>query len=250
MDTTQAIILAGGFGVRTQGILHNKPKSLIKTADGRTILDHVLADLLKEKRITHITLVSNAKYFDLIKNHVCSRYPHREIKVLNDGKSDPPDRLGALGDLAFAFRNVPETPSYFVLPSDTTYWKSFTLKSFLDYASVQGNVFVTVARDVKDPEIIKNRFGCLSMNDDNRVISFVEKPSTPMSTFAASPFYIYRKPHKKLLEAYLLSNGPADSPGFFIPFLLAHRKKVKAFVTTNNIIDAGTPNDIERAKLY
>lgn len=247
----KAIILAGGFGERTKGILNGLPKTLVKTGDGRTILDHTLDDLQNITDIKDIAIVTNASYFDHIYSHINSFHKKRSIKVLSNGQADPQKRLGALGDLLFAYNEIKSSDdSCLVLPSDNAYWNSFSLKSFINSAKSNPKDFFIIARKVTSPGIIKNRFGCVVLNGKNEVVNFVEKPEIPPSLYAATPFYIYQKEHFELLKNYRQEGGNLDSPGRFIPYLITQGKIIKAMITGDNIIDAGTPRDIEITSKY
>ena len=247
---TKAIILAAGFGKRTQGVLNHLPKTLIVTRDGKTILDHLLIDLINNHQ-TETIIITNNCYWQLIKDHVSKHYPDAKISVLNNGKSKIEERLGALGDLMFALDHDGfSAESYLVLPSDTTYWQSFSLTDFITFVDSHKNDFVTIVRDVRNPQIIKERFGCALLNNKNQIVDFIEKPVVPPSTFAAVPFYVYRKKHIKVLKSYIRTGGNLDSPGSIISYLTKNKITVFAFIVNDKIIDSGTPDDIEKAKKY
>ncbi|MFA5136598.1 MAG: sugar phosphate nucleotidyltransferase [Patescibacteria group bacterium] len=242
------IILAAGFGKRTQGTLQNTPKCLVKTGDAKTILDHLITDLHQIHKESQIIIITNTHYYDCIS--ACVSLYQGYIKVINNRKKTPEERLGALGDLKLVFDRYTSIEEALVIPSDTTYWHSFLLKDFISFSVLYPDDFMTICRDVKDKNIIKKRFGCPIVKSDNRITSFVEKPARPGSTYAATPFYIYRKKHIRLLSAYLRQGGNPDSPGMIIPYLLKHGQTVRAFVVNDRIIDVGTPEDIERARDY
>lgn len=246
----QTIILAAGFGKRTKGILGNLPKILIKTSDGKTILDHLAEDLIFNCKQSQIYLITNSLFYKTIKNHLHLHFPNNNIFVLDNLIRNIKQRRGALGDLLFSVEKLKYKRDLLVLPSDTAYWNSFSIKDLLDYSKKNENHFITVVRDVNDRNIIKNRFGCPVLNAKNEIIEFVEKPLHPASTLVATPFYIYRKKHIKLLKTYAQKEGRLDSPGNFIPYLIQNKETVKAFIVNNKIIDAGVPEDIGRVKKY
>jgi len=247
---TKAIILAAGFGKRTQGVLNHLPKTLIVTRDGKTILDHLLIDLINNHQ-TETIIITNDCYWQLIKDHVNRHYPDAKISILNNGKSKIEEKLGALGDLSFALdHDESSAESYLVLPSDTTYWRSFSLESFITFVEAHQNDFVTIVRDVCDPLIIKGRFGCAVLNTNNKIVDFIEKPALPPSTFAAVPLYVYRKKHLEILKRYIRTGGNLDSPGSIISYLTKNKITVSAYIVNDKIVDSGTPEDIEKAKEY
>jgi glucose-1-phosphate thymidylyltransferase len=249
-QSTTVIILAAGFGKRTQGILKNTPKTLIITKDGKTILDHTIEDLTYNCKIKNVYIVTNNRHYQTISDYV-KKFTQINIVVINDGRNTPEERMGSLGDLLFAYRTIKnKTENYLILPSDYAYWQAFSLKGFMDFSSQYPQDFCLIGYDVEKKEIIKNRFGCIVLDTNKTVVKFIEKPENPPSSLAASAFYMYRKSHLKILKNFIKEGNNGDSPGMFIPYLLNYKTIIKAFVVPYSLIDAGTPNDIERAKVY
>ena len=96
MRNIHTIILAAGFGRRTEGVLEGLPKTLIPTSDGKTILDHLLTDLIVKCQLKDIAIVTNDKYYSVINNHLKENFPKSGVLLLNDGKKCNDERLGAL----------------------------------------------------------------------------------------------------------------------------------------------------------
>jgi len=247
---TSIIILAGGFGERTNKVLGDTPKLLIKTADGRTILDHILQDLGENN--LGATIVTNGYFYAQIAEYVNENYPQSSINTINDQRMTPGERLGALGDLLFAVdtKKVKTDGDILVLPSDTAYWESFSVKDFSDFASLYPDSFVTVVYDVKDPEKIKRNLGCVTLDKENRIIEFEEKPENPKSTLAIVAIYLFRPEHVKLLREFKESGGDLNSPSNIIPFLMDKEIKISAFLSKGKVIDANGPKEISEAASY
>ena len=55
--------------------------------------------------------------------------------------------------------------------------------------------------------------------DDDRIVSFVEKPADPPSTLAATATYLYARDHVALVETYLAEGNPPDQPGNLVRWL-------------------------------
>jgi Nucleoside-diphosphate-sugar pyrophosphorylase involved in lipopolysaccharide biosynthesis/translation initiation factor 2B, gamma/epsilon subunits (eIF-2Bgamma/eIF-2Bepsilon) len=243
------IILAGGFGERTKGLLGDTPKLLIKTADGQTILDHILQDLSDNK--PGATVVTNGYFYTPIAKYVSENYPQGSVDTINDQRMTPGERLGALGDLLFAIdKGEKADGDILVLPSDTAYWESFSIKDFLGFASLHTDSFVTVVYDVKDPEKIRRNLGCVVLDDKNRVTEFEEKPENPKSTLAIVAIYLFRPEHIKLLREFKESGGDLNSPSNIIPFLMERGVKISGFLSKGRVVDANGPKEISEAASY
>jgi len=251
------VILAGGFGVRTQGILEGKPKALIKSSDGKTLLEHLLCDLEKSG-FESALIVSNHKFYDKFLDHL-KELGEKDLKIsttlINNGVDDPEKRLGALGDFLFGV----ESPnleswngSFLVLSSDYAYWKAFKIGDFIEFANKAENrdCFLTVVRDTGDPAVIKGRFGCPEVDENGLIISFEEKPENPKGTLAILAFYLFRPIHVNSLKEFKGEGGNLDSPSNIIPYFLKKGVRASVFIVGNEAVDAGTPQEIDKARNY
>jgi glucose-1-phosphate thymidylyltransferase len=240
---TITIVLAGGFGVRTNGVLGDTPKLLAKVANG-TILDHILKDL--NKTGLKLLIATNGLFYDSINGFVNKNYPNKDLKIINNHKKVPEDRLGALGDLLNAIdsEEIMDDKNILVLPSDTAYWESFSIKDFLDFADLHTDSFITVIYDLGDREKIKNNLGCVTLDEKNCVLEFEEKPENPKTTLAIVAMYFFRPEHINLLREFKKTGGNLNSPSNIIPFLMKRGIKISAFLSKGKVIDANNAEQI------
>ena len=247
-NNLSSVILAGGFGVRTKNVLGDIPKALIKTSSGETLIDHLLNDLEKAGvKGNHV--VSNSKYYPQISKQI----EKRGVSIAEDGAKEPSERLGALGDLLLAINKFGlGKESLLVLSSDYAYWESFSLSDFIKFSEEEKSrgCFLTIAWDTGDRSLVNGKFGCPFLDEDGFVISFEEKPQDPKSSLAILAFYLYRPEQIKFLEEFKDQGGNMDSPSNIIPFLMKSGVKIRTFVVNKEVVDAGTPEEIEKAKKY
>lgn len=248
------VILAGGFGTRTKECLNGQPKALIVSKDGKTLLNHLLSDLV-ENGFKETLIVSNSLYYPQIKKHVDflkNNGLSMSVEVLDNGVNVSKDRNGALGDLLVGLNKIDKNKSLLVFASDYAYWKSFKVNDIVSFASqdIYKDAFIVLARKAKNKNEIKERFGCPEIDENCFLTSFEEKPLEPKSNLTAIAFYVYRPIHFQLLKEFRDTGGNMDSPSNIIPFLLNKDVKVAAMVVEDNIVDAGTPEDIQNAMLY
>lgn len=247
-----AVVVAGGFGTRTKDATNGLPKALIEV-DGRALIDYLLEDL-EGVGFGRVVLVSNALHFKNIEKHLDSSSHGVEVKLLNDGAESSEERLGALGDLLFAVdegEDEKEKKAWLVSASDYAYWKSFGIGDILEFAERHPESFIVVGREVEDRSEIVGRFGCLELDEDDEthVVGFEEKPEEPKSNCAVVAFYVYRRNDIETLREYKDTGGDLDSPSNIIPDLI-ERGEVRMLKVPNNLVDAGTPAEIERARNY
>ena len=87
-----------------------------------------------------------------------------------------------------------------------------------------------------------NRFGIMSVDGDNRITEFAEKPQEPKSNLASMGIYVFTWP---VLRRYLLMDGanPLSRHDFgkdVIPGMLDNRQKMYAYPFTGYWKDVGT----------
>ncbi len=71
--------------------------------------------------------------------------------------------------------------------------------------------------DVNDLELVK-KFNNLTLNEDKRIIEFIEKPDSPTSTLHATLIYMLKKEAYPYIEE-VIQKGQADRAGDLIAFL-------------------------------
>ena len=134
----------------------------------------------------------------------------------------------------------------FVLASDNIF--DFELTNMMDLYR-EKNADVISAHYIPDIETLRS-MGVVELNDESKVIDFVEKPAEPKSHYGAPPFYIYRKGTLALINQYLEEGNNPDAPGHFIPWLIT-KTDVYAYTFDVMTIDIGTPKSYyEAQKLF
>jgi glucose-1-phosphate thymidylyltransferase len=234
------IILAAGFATRLYPLTYNFPKALLPVK-GKAIVDYLIDDVIKQREIHSITIVTNDKFFSLFQKHVQNAYPENKITVLNNGILDESQKNGAIKDLAFVLNAQHSDDDILVLASDT--YTSLKLQDFIRYYK-QFKSITTAVYDGKDVQRIRAKLGCAQV-EKGKLTQFIEKPAEPSSTLMAIPFYII--PKLKLPFVFLyLKEGSGDAPGSFISWLL-QREPVYAYnIGSGYYNDIGTKQGYDR----
>ena len=89
--------------------------------------------------------------------------------------------------------------------------------------------------------------GVVTVDAENNIQSFEEKPDEPKSNLAVPPCYLYRQDTLPLILDYLNEGNNPDAPGNFIPWLIKHRQ-VKAYKFHGKSYDIGTLESYENIK--
>ena len=158
------------------------------------------------------------------------------MTVHDDGTSSNEDRLGAIGDVAFTLdRAGIVDDDVIVIAGDNLF--EYDLQDYVDFWRGKGVASAVAVRDVGDLRLA-SQYGIVELDGDDRVIEFVEKPSEPASTLAATATYIYHREHLPLVGRYLAEGNAPDQSGSFIEWLRS-REPVYGFWFTGVWLDIG-----------
>ena len=121
----------------------------------------------------------------------------------------------------------------------------FSLGSFLSYLGRKQAS--CVMRYYEPSEEKLRKCGVLSIAENDRILSMVEKPETPPSHWCCPPFYYYAKEDAKLVGEAVASGCGTDAPGSFIAWL-CERSPVYAMEMPGSRYDIGNLESYEKVK--
>ncbi|MFT4303339.1 MAG: nucleotidyltransferase family protein [Candidatus Woesearchaeota archaeon] len=238
----KAIILAAGYATRLFPLTKKIPKPLIKIGN-KLMIEHVLEKIL-EIDINDIYIVTNeifTKQFEEWANN----YPNKEIniEIINDGTTSNDDRLGAIGDINFTIDKANLDTDLLIIGGDNLFKFSLDNAKFLFTTQNKPTI---VGHDVKNIELAK-KYGVIEVDNHKKVLSFIEKPSEPRSTFCAICVYFYPKEYIKVIKKYLDEGNNPDAPGN-LPAWLVKNDEVYAETYTEPWYDVGGFESLKEAK--
>lgn len=238
----KALILAAGYATRLYPLTLNFPKPLLEVG-GQTLLDALMDQLDRIEALDEVLLVSNHRFFPFFAEWRERRQCRRPIRLLDDGTTSNDDRLGAIGDLAFALRQTQLNSDLLVLAADNLL--RFSLVELVGAFQARPHTHVCV-HTVEDPARLR-RTGVAVLDPDGRVRDFAEKPAQPKTQLAVPPIYVFPRTTLPRVSAYLASGGSPEAPGHFLEWL--HRQEpVYAHRIQGAILDIGTPQSLAAAR--
>ncbi len=221
----KALILAAGYATRLRPLTDSIPKQLLPVG-GRPMVDWIL-DRIVETSADEIHLVTNARFAAVFEQWA----EEEDVIVHNDGTTSNEDRLGAIGDIRF----VGLDDDLLVVAGDNLF--DYSLADYESYWQARPGASCIAVLDVGDPELAK-KYGIVDVDEDDRVIGFVEKPEHPATTLCATATYLYDREHARLVSTYLDEGNPPDQPGNFVAWLHA-RVPVYAYRLPGDWFDIG-----------
>jgi glucose-1-phosphate thymidylyltransferase len=204
-----ALILAAGYATRLYPLTANRSKMLLPVG-GRSVVDYVLDRIREVQEIEEVHLVTNAKFADSFRD-----WAPPGVTVHDDGTTSEDDRLGAIGDLRLVLERV-GTDHWLVIAGDNLF--DYSLRDYVDWWRTKGEASAVAVYEHPDRELVK-QYGVVALDDDERILDFVEKPNDPPSNLAATATYLFHSEHAALVARYLDEGNSPDQPGRFVEWL-------------------------------
>ncbi len=240
----KAVVLAAGYATRLYPLTENKPKCLLEV-DGRTILDRLCEKLDAVEGLDEIVIVTNAKFYAQLSDWKKKSKAKKPVRVLNDGTTSNDTRLGAVGDLGLAVREVPIQSDILMLASDNLFDQS--LDEFVRSARSKKGASTVAVYDLGDPKLAARKFGVLETEPGTgRVTRMEEKPEHPRSSLIGMGVYYFPETAVRMVGEYLAQKDAQDQPGFLVRWLLG-RIPIFAFQFKGLWYDIGDLKALEEA---
>ena len=228
MMEKEAIILAGGFGTRLQGVVKDLPKPMAPV-NRRPFLTYIL-DYLIEYGYTKVVL-SVGYLHEKIEDYFGNQYNSLEIDYAVE--SEP---LGTGGGILFAFSKC-VTDNVLVINGDTMF--KVDLDEFERFHREKACLLSIVLREVEDV----SRYGSVEMGDNGMITLFSEKQATIGRGFINGGVYFI---DRNLFEKY-----PQSQKFSFEKDLMTRYYTQEMFYgmpSDGYFIDIGIPEDYARAQ--
>lgn len=243
--------LAAGYATRLHPLTRDRPKPLLEIG-GRPMLSRILDRLVPlfptgahgDAALSEIVVVTNARFAGAFRDWADAYETLAPIRVLDDGTHRDDDRLGAIGDLAFALDRVPcgEEP-FVVVAGDNVLELELgpVVEAFL--ASGTPRILVRRVEDEAGP----SRYNEVLLAPDGHVLEFREKPAERHHPLAAIALYLFPSHIARRIDEYLAEGGNPDAPGHFLAWLVG-RERVEASPLVGEWHDVGSPETLAAAR--
>jgi len=213
----KTIVIAAGYATRLGELTKNFPKPLLKIGE-KTILGRLLDDIDPIADIDEHIIITNHRFAPIFEKWAGEQKYSKPIRIVDDGTSTNETRLGAVGDLLFAMKELQLDDDLLVVAADNLLF--FHFQSFVDFAKEKQTSCIMYH---EQPSIEKlQRTGVVVLDENNRVLEMAEKPQCPKTHHAVPPFYIYLRKDFDLIRHCLENGCGNDAPGNLAHYLVEH----------------------------
>jgi glucose-1-phosphate thymidylyltransferase len=197
---------------------------------GRPMLDYLLDQLREVKELDGIHLVTNSRFAAIFAD-----WAPEDVTVHDDGTTSNDERLGAIGDMRFTVERAElQEEDVLVVAGDNLI--GYSVPDFVAFWRAKHGSALAVY-ECPDRELLR-RYGVVELDDEDRIVTFEEKPADPQSDLAATAAYLYPPEHLALLDDYLAEGNSPDAPGNFVAWLYS-REPVFGYRFSGEWLDIG-----------
>jgi len=226
----KAIVLAGGFATRLRPLTLTKPKPLLPILD-KPLLDWIIEGLVRSD-VTDI-VISIRYLADAIKKRYSTGIDYgADIRYAEEVRP-----LGDAGPIQLVNQLYGLDSSFLVIYGDV--FSNIDYRKLVDFHRKKGGLATMVLTRVEDP----SRYGVAVIDDDCRVVNFVEKPPKEevLSNMVNAGVYVFEPEVLKYIPS-----EPSKLAKDVIPKLV-NDGVIYAYIHEGIWSDIGLPSDYLRA---
>ncbi len=210
----KCLILAAGYATRLYPLTENFPKPLLEVK-GKTILDWLVDDIESSGKVNEYIIVSNHKFVDFFSEWKKNKKVSVPITIIDDGTMSNETRLGAVIDIELVINKLNINEELMVIAGDNLL--DFSLCKFIDYYYTKHATCIMRYYE-ENREKLKKSAG-VKVDNNDKLIEMVEKPSNPDTNWCAPAFYIYSKEVVNMVSDAIKEGCPSDAPGSYIAYI-------------------------------
>jgi len=238
-----AIVLAGGYAKRLWPLTLNEPKALLSIA-GKPIINYIIDKLVTlEPPVSEIIISTNLKFLPNFEEWLKNNRYHK-VRIIAEKSHSEKEKPGAIKALADIVNKIGRSEAL-VTAGDSLF--TDRLEGFIRFFHGRNAATIAVYR-AKNLEETK-RGSTITMDDTNRILEFVEKPSNPTGTLVGACLYAFPIEISRRFKEYLSLGYARDEPGRFIQWLHL-QEPVYGYLLKDYLWDIGTIDSYRAANEF
>ena len=247
----KAIILAAGYSTRLYPLTKDTPKPLLPIGK-IPIIERILQKIQSINEINQVYIVTNAKFITHFEKWL-EKYKKQlnnfttELILVDDGTYTNETRLGPVKDIALVLKKYNVQDDILVAAGDNLF--EMDLEK-LCKVSKHNHASALAVYEFESVDMVRNKFGVVLTDKNNRVVGFEEKPSEPQSSLAATAIYLFKR--EDIKHIINLAEQPSEkeiNAGEIIKYFIEKKLPVYCeFLTT--WFDIGSHDDLRKANEY
>lgn len=239
----KVLLLAAGYATRLYPLTLNTPKPLLPVA-GRTVIGYIFDLIEPLKQVDEVFIVTNEKFYQIFEDWKRNFKSSKKITVIDDGTTSNETRLGATGDIELVIEKRDIKDDLLVLAGDNLFKADLSL--FTDFCVWKRPALTIGLYDIKDL-ILARKYGIVSIDKNNKVVDFKEKPANPQSTLAAMCLYFFPKERLDIMKRYMETDTAKDAPGYFLEWMYKEEPVFGYVFKDKKWFDIGDKKSLEEA---
>jgi len=237
------LLLAAGYATRLYPLTLNTPKPLLPVA-GKTVMGYIFDLIEPLEEADEVFVVTNSKFYHNFEDWKDGFSSQKKITIVDDGTASNETRLGATGDIKFVIEKEKIKDDLLVLAGDNLFKADLSL--FTKFCVSKRPSITIGLYDIKDL-ILAKKYGIVSIDKNNKIVDFREKPAEPPSTLAAMCLYFFPKERLGIMKTYLEMENAKDAPGYFLEWLYKRESVFGHVFEDNKWFDIGDKKSLEEA---
>ncbi|MBN2483751.1 MAG: nucleotidyltransferase family protein [Candidatus Omnitrophica bacterium] len=213
----KSIILAAGYGTRLYPLTKERAKPLLPIR-GKPIIEYIVRKIEHIEHVDEIFVVSNHRFYAQFKEWLDNFVANVPIHIIDDGSTNPNNRLGAIKDLALVLDQYAVNDDILVAGGDNVF--SFSLKEFIDTAKTRKE-HTYIGLFNMNGRLKAKKYGMVALDREGRVSAFYEKPEKLNGAKLVS-MCLYYLPKEKVnwIQQYIQQGLNLDQIGSYFQWLI------------------------------
>lgn len=223
----KAFLLAAGKGTRLQPLTFNTPKCLVPIC-GRPLIEYWF-DLFEIHGVKEV-LINTSYLADNVKRFIDNHPRNFKIHLVYEETL-----LGSGGTIIKNWDFIEEEEAFFIFYADN--FTNINLKKMISFHHAHSTDFTLAVFKVPNP----HECGIIEMDERSLIISFVEKPTKPVSNLAFAGIIV----SNPKLKHYFPDKDIFDLGHDVLPKVAG---KAAGYVIEDYLLDIGTPEKLIQAE--